>query len=411
LLVLAHETGVRRLRPVELATLLAWMYFVRPTSSIFIVAVSVYILLLHRRAFARYAITGAAWLAAFVAFSWHHYGQWLPAYYRTDRLNFEQFWTALAGNLISPSRGLFVYSPVVLFIGYLLVSYRREIVFPRLVWLASLVSVVYLAASSAFTPWDGGYCYGPRYSTELVPWFVLLAILGIKAMLTWRLAYRVRSNSSGWKAGLTAGALLLLWSVFVHGRGAISADTERWNELPERGGAHPAKVWDWRYPQFLAGWVRPPLPQHFPSAETRIDFAHRSSEPYLFYGWSGNESSFRWTDGSEAAVVFGWEGSAGADLEMKLAPFLAAGHLEMQRVIISLNGRELETLVLRENAPGEYSIALPRESLRRENVLTFALPDAASPRSLGVGDDPRQLGLAMHWLQIRERVGEGVPLP
>jgi hypothetical protein len=81
--------------------------------------------------------------------------------------------------------------------------------------------------------------------------------------------------------------------------------------------------------------------------------------------------------------------------------------LDAQRLIISLNGRELETLVLRENAPREYSIRLPRASLRRENVLTFGLPDAASPSSFGMHEDRRQLGIAVHWLQLRERAGTG----
>jgi hypothetical protein len=228
-------------------------------------------------------------------------------------------------------------------------------------------------------------------------------------MRKWRLAHQVSSKATGWNAGLVAGALLLLWSVFVHGRGAISADTARWNELPERSGGHPAKVWDWKHPQFLAGWVRPPLPGYFPSAETRIEFAHASSDPYLHYGWSKHESAFRWTDGREAAVVFSEVAGTEADLEMMLSAFVVAGRLETQRVTISLNGQALETLVLKENAPREYSIRLPQEGLRPENVLTFSLPDAASPSSLRVGDDPRQLGIAMHWLQIRARSGPGVP--
>lgn len=407
LIVLARETGKRELSPVILASLLSWMYFVRPTSSIFIVALSVYVFLYHRRVFLRYAITGAAWFAGFIAFSWYHYGQMLPNYNRAGRLSFEQFWTGFAGNLISPSRGLLVYVPALLFIAYLLARYRKQIVFPRLVWLALLVSIIHLTVSAGFTPWHGGYCYGPRYSTDLVPWFVLLGILGVKAMLTWRDENTTRINAVAWNASLIGGSLLLLLSVFINGRGAISPETETWNKLPVDVDKWPNKVWDWTYPQFLAGLVRPPPPENFPMVGNRINFAQPMSERYLYYGWSGNENEFRWTDDDEAAIVFALNDITDADLQMKLSPFLVPGQVSEQRVIISLNGRKIETLALRETAAREYSLALPQELLRRKNILTFELPDAASPMSLGISNDSRLLGMAMYWLQIRSRSTTG----
>lgn len=403
LIVLAQETGKRKLNGAVLASLLAWMYFVRPTNSIFIVALSVYIFVYHRRAFIAYAATGAAWFAGFVSYSWYHYGQLLPDYYQANRLDFGSFWIAFAGNLVSPSRGLLVYVPVLLFVVYLLVQYRRQLLFPHLTLLALAAVLCHLVTIAGFSPWNGGGCYGARYSTELVPWFVLLGILGVKAMLTWRDEHATRINAPAWNATLVLGALLLLLSVFMNGRGATSSDTAKWNELPVNVDRWPNKVWDWTYPQFLAGLVRPPLPDDFPMIEDRINFGRRMSDRYLYYGWSGNENEFRWTDANEAAIIFGLDEIAAADLQMKLSPFLAPGRVDEQRVTISLNGNWIETLVLRETGAREHSLALPQEMLRHENILTFELPDAASPMSFGVGDDPRRLGIAMHWLEIRPR--------
>src|SRR6266516_88827 len=42
-LLLAHEVGRRRINPIVLATLLSWMYFVRPTYAVPILAITAYL--------------------------------------------------------------------------------------------------------------------------------------------------------------------------------------------------------------------------------------------------------------------------------------------------------------------------------------------------------------------------------
>ena len=74
-LLLRDEAKGRGLSPVWLASLLAWTYFVRPTFAVHIAMVSVYIFIYRRRLFLAYALTGAAWLALFVCYSWFHFGE------------------------------------------------------------------------------------------------------------------------------------------------------------------------------------------------------------------------------------------------------------------------------------------------------------------------------------------------
>jgi hypothetical protein len=266
MMLLAHETKRRALNPVLLATLLSWMYFVRPTSSVSIVAISVYLLFCYRRALLPLILTGAAWFALFAGYSWYYFGRLQPSYYRAGRLNFAEGWTAFPGNLISPSRGLFVYVPVVLFIFYLLIKFRDEITAPRLVLLALSVIGAHMIVITGFSPWTGGHSYGARYSTDLVPWFVLLAILGVKAMLRWREKNETRINTLNWHLPLATGGLLLSLSIFINGVGAISTATMTWNGLPVNIDRKPGRLWDWKHPQFLAPWqdLRPPAR---PSAE------------------------------------------------------------------------------------------------------------------------------------------------
>jgi hypothetical protein len=251
-MLLAHEVGRYRLRPVLLASLLAWTYFVRPTSSVPILIITGYLFLSYpRRAFVRYVMTGAAWFLGFALFSFYNYGQLLPNYYRANRLTFEAFPVALAGNLISPSRGLLIFVPVVIFIAYLLVRYAKELTHRRLVAVCLSIVVAHQIVTAGFSPWWGGHCYGPRYMTGLVPWFVLLSILAIKAALTWREKYGTAGVPLNRKAEWALGATLLLCSMVINGRGAMNPRTSRWNFTPVNVDQSPERLWDWKDPQFL----------------------------------------------------------------------------------------------------------------------------------------------------------------
>lgn len=403
-MLLAHETGRRRMRPVLLACLLSWTYFARPTNALSIIAITIYLLIFHRHFFIRYALTGALWLAAFLAYSWSHYGQLLPTYYR-NRLQFEHLWTALAGNLVSPSRGLLVYVPALFFVAYLLVRYRKNLAFPRLVVLSLVIIVAHLIAVSGFVPWYGGGCYGPRYTTGLVPWFVLLAVSGVKAMLTWRDVRSAEFSPLRWRAQLVAGAALLTLSVFINARGAVSVETWRWNVLPVSVDKDHSRVWDWRYPQFLAGLINPPLPGEMPrvATETRIDFTSQSANSFLWYGWSGAEPTHRWSEEPEAALIFAAEPGNDIKLQMKVGAYLANGKLPQQELILWLNGERIETLALKEGAALVYTVVLPGKLLERKNILVFELPDAKSPTSLNVGSDERTLGVRVEWMVLQPK--------
>jgi hypothetical protein len=401
LLMVGQEVGRWRGHPVILASVLSWMYFVRPTYAVHIMAISVYMLIYHRKLFLRYAATGAVWLAGFIFYSWYHFRTMLPGYYRAGRLQFEVFWEALAGNLVSPSRGLLVYIPALFFVAYLLMRYRRHLKFPRLALLALSIVVGQLLLVSGFIHWWGGSSFGPRFMTGLVPWFVLLAILGVKAMLAGREQQAAAASFRGWKAETMCGVALLLLSVFINTRGATDHATWLWNQNPLVVDEHPERLWDWRQPQFLAGWLPIPPPRTFPPGAGRVDFAEPDAERYMWYGWGMREQGLRRTTGKEAALVFSLNRIDETIMRMKLGAFVVPGKHDEQRVNIALNGQHLQALSLKEEAAREYDLVLPKEMLRQKNVLTLELPDAVSPKSLGQGDDTRPLGMTMHWMEFQ----------
>jgi hypothetical protein len=230
------------------------MYLVRPTYAIPILAITIYIAIYHRQLLLWYAVTGMVWFAGFVAYSWHNFGQLLPNYYRASRLTFNNFGEALAGNLISPARGLLIYVPVLFFVAYLLVRYRKHAAPKRLVRLALFVIVAHWIATSGFPHWYGGHSYGPRLMTGVVPWLVLLAILGVRAMLTVREERSAETPRKRWRLESALGSLLLLSSMMINALGATSHATALWNIRPVDVDQQPSRVWDWRHPQFLAKW-------------------------------------------------------------------------------------------------------------------------------------------------------------
>jgi hypothetical protein len=398
-LLLKNEIGKGRLNPILLASLLSWMYFVRPTFAVHIFSISVYLLIYHRRLFLRYALTGAIWLAAFVVYSWTHFGQLLPNYYSASRLQFGAFWVAMAGNLASPARGLLVYVPSLLFVAYLLVRYRRQLPHQRLVWLSLAIILGHLAAVSSFLHWWGGHSFGPRFTTGLVPWFVLLAILGTSAMLAWRKQHATGSRAA-WRAELACGVLLLLMSAFINTRGATSHATWLWNMRPFEVDTHPERLWDWRQPQFMAGMLPIPQPSEIPLLGVRrIDLASPEGEKYLWYGWSTAEGGARWSD-NNSSIVFTLAENKTSTLRLQIAPFLVPGKLDEQHVKITLNNKALLTLTLNKAEPATYSLTLPAEFLLEKNALTFEIPNAESPQKLGAGEDARRRGINLQWIEL-----------
>lgn len=397
--LLANATRGKRLRPVLIASLLAWTYFAYPSYAIHIAAITGYLFFtFNRRQLIAYAVTGIAWAGGLVVYSWYNFGTLLPNYFRPGRLLFGKFWIALPGNLISPSRGFVIFVPTLMFVAYLLIRFRQRLAPKRLAITAIVAMAGQLIMISGFDHWWGGHSYGPRLMTASVPWLVLLGIRGLKAM---------RESTEGLGrlelpiAKLT-GLVLLAASIFINARGALSPATSIWNSLPENVDVKPERIWDWRQPQFLAGLIPPPFPPNVPllQARTHIDFTSHEADKYLWYGWSIPEPESRWSSGSNATMMFALNEIKPWKLNIRMAPFIAPEKLSEQRVTIRLNGKMVITLPLRNAELVDYSFQLSANDLRSKNILEFHIPGAATPASLGVSEDQRQLGIRIAFVEF-----------
>lgn len=251
--MLGSETGrAKRAHPIVLATLISWMYLVRPTGVIPVVCVTIYVLVFWRRDFIAYSLTGLAWFAGFVAYSWLTFGKLIPDYYLDSRTDFGNL-KNLPAILFSPSRGLFIFVPAFAFVLYLLVRYRQTLKYLSLAMLALSMVILQILMVSLWPTWWGGYSYGPRLMADALPWMALLAILGLAA----RAADTSRIRLV--KTEIAVAMILLALSVVINGRGAWSYATSNWNAAFDID-SHPERLKDWSNPQFMAGLIPAPDP-------------------------------------------------------------------------------------------------------------------------------------------------------
>ena len=223
---------------------LALSYVVRPTNAVAVVVFSLLVAARHRRVLGRYLAFALPIAALFVGWSWATYRSILPPYYRASHLAlFPTVPTALAANLVSPGRGVFIYTPVFLLslLGIAIKLRRRT--FDALD--ASLVALLLLhwLAISSFFHWWGGWCYGPRFFSDLIPVFIYFLAPVVQEI----------GANSGWRRRLGIGAFtaLALLGAAIHLRGATDRRVWLWNGTPADVDGAPERVWDFRDPAFL----------------------------------------------------------------------------------------------------------------------------------------------------------------
>ena len=192
----------------------------RPTDVLFFAASCAVLLWLDRRA------RLLAWYAGFGALiggTLALYNLWIFGHLRGGYPQPLEgpFWPGLAGLTVSPSHGLFLYSPVLLFAlaGAFLWRRHRSLVFP----IAVLFSLAHLLVYAKWPAWWGGDCYGPRLLADILPVLVLLIV----PALSWVDRHRPL------KAAFSASVVL---SVAVQLIGAFSFPL---------GFRSPEPLWDW----------------------------------------------------------------------------------------------------------------------------------------------------------------------
>jgi hypothetical protein len=118
-----------------------------------------------------------------------------------------------AGLLVSPNRGLLIYTPAALLGIFGLARAFRRPVCPLLAAFG-LAAAAHLLIAGSYRDWPGGWSFGPRYLVDALP------ILGLAGVEMWP---RLKTAGKGlaWAA--------LVWSLLVQLDGAFCYPSSRWN--------------------------------------------------------------------------------------------------------------------------------------------------------------------------------------
>jgi hypothetical protein len=166
----------------------------------------------------------------------------LPPYYRIgSTLSTKTMLMAGASHLFSASRGLFIFSPILLaaVIGVSLAIKKRWQI--HFVYAAASACVGHWFLLSLYPEWWAGHSYGPRYMTDILPLLCLLLVPVLEQT-------RIKSVS---------GVLMVVsfaWSALVHGQAAYRTAPHGWNLTPVNVDFRPDRVWNFRDPQWARGW-------------------------------------------------------------------------------------------------------------------------------------------------------------
>jgi hypothetical protein len=226
---------------------LAMAVLCRPTSALVFASVGTYLLLYDRPRVRRFALGAAPVVLVLLGYHQHAFGApWtfgemgVGAKIAMTKTGHADLWqtplhVGLAGLLVSPARGLFLYSPIALFSVWGAWRASRDPAWKDLRPLA-VGAVLQVLLAAKWFDWWGGWCFGYRVIVDVA---ILLAFLTFPIVAA--------ANLRAWHRPVFAG--LLAYSVGVQVLGAYVFDLVGWNarvlwHVATPDGSEPMKFRD-----------------------------------------------------------------------------------------------------------------------------------------------------------------------
>lgn len=227
---------------------LSCAFIFRPTNSLLIMTISLWILIWQRKYFFRYLFYSLPVSVFFIIYNFSVYHKIISPYYQPQRIAVSSnFFEGLVGTLLSPSRGLFIFTPIFLLSLYGMYWKWKSSLFEIFDYILLCTLMLHWLVISSFPAWWGGGSYGPRLFSDTIPFFVYFLIPYIQ--------YIAKSQGLRKYAIVSVFIIFLLISLWMHYRGATSWETAfAWNCVPNDIDLYHSRVWDWHDPQFLRGF-------------------------------------------------------------------------------------------------------------------------------------------------------------
>jgi len=242
-LVVINEKN-RSMRKVLYMGLLSGLFiFNRPSDCLLLLPVLVYVVFLGKRH--AFYFTALALLSGlpFLMYNVHYFGNVFGGYSSllSGFVVGPSALVNLSGLLVSPSRGLLIYSPILLLsaFGFRYIKEIESDNLKRFLYAAAIAVLLQIGIYSCFRIWWAGHCYGPRFLVSILPFLVTFIGLYLNATLHFK---SIRRKDLLY---LSLIALMLIWSIFVQAVGAFYYPNGNWDATPLNVDEHPERLWNW----------------------------------------------------------------------------------------------------------------------------------------------------------------------
>jgi hypothetical protein len=202
----------------------------RPTDALLVIPMGLYVLFHHTKKFPGFLLFTLPPVLFQILYNSYYFDNLFHTQWRLDQEGFwsTPFFEGLSGILFSPARGLFIYSPILLFsfVGIIFCWTKREFVLLRYL---SIGVVANLLLYSKFFMWWGGSTYGPRLLADLLP-ILCLFFYPINNFLTKKIPKIIFF-------------LLMAFSIAAHAIGAYTYDPFFTSNMHIDSGSNAAWLW------------------------------------------------------------------------------------------------------------------------------------------------------------------------
>ena len=127
---------------------------------------------------------------------------------------------------------------------------------------------------------------------------------------------------------------------------------------------------------------------------------------FVRFGWSNQEPTHRWTDGSQAKLVFRLQDQPDENLLLRLkASAYLGGGLPYQTIDVVVNGKKTATWQMK--GLDWYEAVIPSRLVSKNGILEvlFNISNPTSPAEVGESKDARKLGIAAREMIMVEKHG------
>lgn len=235
------------------------LIFCRPVDSILLLPI-IYYVLVHNKLEKFYYLCALILVSLpFAVYNLYFFNNLFGGYSSVVSMfsfNFEAI-NSFLGLIISPNRGLLIFSPVCL-LAIVGISGIKKIKPKNMQYFLILMAfsvISQIIAYSFFKVWWGGWSYGPRFLTGMLPFFMIF--LGIYfdefSKTTW-----TEKNYRKYFIILVI-TIIICWSVFVQIVGAFYYPQGSWDSTPNIDD-NTQRLWDWNDSQILHSFWAGPYP-------------------------------------------------------------------------------------------------------------------------------------------------------